>query len=379
MTAGAACAPDVRTIIVKLASRCNLKCTYCYLYEHADHGYLGRPRFMSSAVFDGLLAIAHEAATTNTRGKVDLVMHGGEPTLLKREHFLARVTRARSTLGDRLGKIDMQTNGTLIDDSWIDALIEGGVQVGVSLDGPQELHDASRVDHGGRGSWMRAVAAIERMQRRGLDVGTLTVITPGADGRSVFEFLVNLGIRRMNFLLPDVSHDDFDAWYGHLGPTPVADFLIGVLDAWLERDDPSLLVGICWDIIERLLGGPGLSDMFGNPTLKYVAVETDGTIEALDALKVGREGLADTGLNVLRHRLADLPTQDTLAARALTSGFPLAEQCTQCRYRIECAGGYLSQRYSGARGFDNPSVWCRDLLAVFDHATEKVLLRPSHT
>jgi uncharacterized protein len=370
--------PDVRTIIVKLASRCNLKCTYCYLYEHADHSYRGRPRFMSPIVFDAVLKTAQEAARTNARGAVDLVMHGGEPTMLQRETFGDYIERARSTLGAQLRKITMQTNGTLIDDAWIDTLIAGGVEVGVSLDGPQQLHDASRTDHGGRGSWRAAISAIERMQRRGLDVGTLTVVTPGADGRSVFEFLVGLGVRRMNFLLPDVSHDDFEAWYGHLGPTPVADFLIDVFDAWFERDDPDLLVGICWDIIERLLGGPGLTDVFGNPTLKYVAVETDGTIEALDALKVGREGLADTGLNVLSDNLAALSQQNTLAARALTSGFALAEQCTQCRYASECGGGYLSQRYSEARGFDNPSVWCRDLLALFDHAAQRVIPRETH-
>jgi uncharacterized protein len=379
MNTRSASRPDIRTIIVKLASRCNLKCTYCYLYEHADHSYQTRPRFMSPTVFDALLERAAEAASQNTSGKIDLVMHGGEPTLLRREHFSDYVARARVRLGARLGRINVQTNGTLIDDAWIDALLAGGVQVGVSLDGPQQLHDASRVDHARRGSWQRAVTAIERMRQRGLDAGTLTVISPGADGRAVFDFLVSLGVRRMNFLLPDVSHDDFQAWYGHLGPTPIAGYLTGVMDAWLDRDDPGILVGVCWDIVERLLGGPGISDIFGNPALKYIAVETDGTIEALDALKVGREGLADTGLNVLRNRLSELGARDTLAARALTTGFPLAGQCARCRYAAECAGGYLPHRYSDARGFDNPSVWCRDLLAVFDHAAQRVLRQPSRT
>jgi uncharacterized protein len=117
--------------------------------------------------------------------------------------------------------------------------------------------------------------------------------------------------------------------------------------------------------------------MFGNPTLKYATVETNGDLEALDALKVGRHGLADTGLNVLRHRLADLERQDTVAARALTTGFAMAEQCKRCRYASSCGGGYLPHRYSQVNGFVNPSVWCRDLLAVFDHVAEQVTLRPA--
>jgi uncharacterized protein len=330
---------------------------------------------MSEAVYEAALRTAGEAAETNGRGRVNLVMHGGEPTLLSLSVFRRYLERADEQLGDQLGEISLQTNGTLLDDAWLDALIAGSVGVGVSIDGPRALHDASRRDHAGRGSWQRAVESIQRMQRRGMDVGTLTVITPGARGRPVFDFLASLGVRRMNFLLPDVSHDNFQAWYGHLGPTPVADFMIEVFDAWFERDDPNLLVGICWDILERLLGGPGLSDMFGNPTLKYVVVETDGTIEALDALKVTRAGVADTGLNVLHDRLSDLYAQETLAAQALTTGFELASKCRRCRYVSSCAGGYLPHRYSSTTGFANPSVWCLDLLKLFDHVSHQAALR----
>jgi uncharacterized protein len=176
----------------------------------------------------------------------------------------------------------------------------------------------------------------------------------------------------MNFLLPDVSHDEFGTFYGHLGASPVADYLLPIFDEWFDRDDPTLEVSICWELIERLLGGPGLSDVFGNPRLKYFVVETDGTIESLDALKVGREGLADTGLNVLRNGLADLAGQSTLASRSITDGFPLAAQCVDCERVHACGGGYLPHRYSAKNGFDNPSVWCRDLKKLFAHVENRI-------
>ncbi|MBL3670873.1 radical SAM protein [Streptomyces sp. M2CJ-2] len=368
-------APEVNTVIVKLASRCNLNCEYCYLYQHADQSYRNRPKFMSADVFDGAIRIADEAASANSSNAVSLVMHGGEPTLLPLPMFRSYVDQARDRLGPKLRRISLQTNGTVITDAWMDALIDGSVGVGVSIDGPAHIHDAVRKGHDGRGSWSRVAASIRRLQDRGLDVGTLTVITPGADGLEVFEHLLSLDVRRMSFLLPDVSHDDFARWYGHYGVTPVADYLIPIFDSWFEKDDPGVVIAICWDIVERLMGGPGMTDTFGNRQLKYIVVETDGTVEALDALKVGKDGLADTGLNVLRDRLSDFSRQDTLAARALTSGFGLPTQCSGCRFASVCGGGYLPHRYASRNGFDNPSVWCRDLKKVFDHASEAIKTR----
>jgi uncharacterized protein len=328
---------------------------------------------MSQAVFDGAIRIAEEAAATNGRQQISLVLHGGEPTLLPVAVFRRYVDQARSCLGDRLKSISLQTNGTRLSEAWLDALSETSVEVGISIDGPPEIHNAARRDHAGRCTWHEVVASIMRMQARGMDLATtLTVITPGADGLAVFEHLLSLGVRRMNFLLPDVSHDEFSTWYGHLGPTPVADFLIPIFDAWFELDDPSLHVAICWEIVERLLGGPGLSDMFGNPRLKYLVIETDGTIEALDALKVGAEGLADTGLNVQTNHLMDICQENNLAARAVTIGFNLAAECLACQYSTSCGGGYLPHRYASHSGFDNPSVWCRDLKKVFGHISQAI-------
>jgi uncharacterized protein len=362
-------APIVRTLIVKLASRCNLNCQYCYLYNHSDHSYLDRPRFMSADIFDATLDMALQAATTNDCGSVTLVMHGGEPTLLPVTVFENYLERAHSRLGSRLNRIALQTNGTLLSDAWIDCLLCFGVDVSVSIDGPAYIHDAVRLTRGGRGSHRSVVDSIRRLQERGVDVGSLSVITPGADGLQVFKHLLSLDLRRMNFLLPDVSHDDFDAWYGNFGDTPVADFLLPIFDAWFAMDKPEIVITVFWDIIERLLGGPGVTDMFGNPTLKYVAVETDGSVEALDALKVGRQGLADTGLNVQRDALSDLSGSATLAARSLTTGFPLSAVCRACTYANSCAGGYLPHRYAHRNGFDNPSVWCRDLKKLFAHVS----------
>jgi len=171
----------------------------------------------------------------------------------------------------------------------------------------------------------------------------------------------------MDFLLPDVSHDNKERMYGGLGPTPVADYLLPVLDAWLNEDNSEVSVRIFKGLFRRLLGGHGLTDDFGNTGSSYLIVETDGSIEANDALRVCEDGIARSGLNVLRHGFDDLAMGRPLVYKAVNGGFSLPNGCLGCPERHVCGGGYLPHRFSKRNGFDNPSVWCADILRLMKH------------
>ncbi len=242
MTAG-----TVSSIIAKVVGRCNLNCTYCYVYNHEDRSYLRRPAAMSDEVFDALLGRMRRYCDAVGDHTMSLVFHGGEPTLMGVPRFEALVTRARDTLGPRLRSLSMQTNAVLLTDAWVRAIRRLDVNVAVSLDGPRAVHDAARVDHRGRGSYDATVAGIRRLADAGIDPLVLSVIQPGADGVAVYEHFLALGIRWMNFLLPDVSHDTCTARYPSAGPTPVADFLMPVFERWFGDDDPSVVIAIFWD------------------------------------------------------------------------------------------------------------------------------------
>jgi uncharacterized protein len=368
-------APDIRSLIVKLAERCNINCSYCYLYQHEDRSYLRRPAFMSDEVYEAMLGRAVDYCDRREGAGMSLVFHGGEPTLVGIPRFQRLVGRARELLGDRLERLAVQTNGTLVNRDWARTFAELEVEVGVSLDGPPEIHDRERVDHRGRGTWQRVLRGIDQLRAEGVEPAVLAVVTPGESGLATYEHFLEHGLRQINFLLPDVSHDGFHLRYGRFGPTPVADFLIPVFDAWFERDDPSIVVVLFWDLIERMLGGPGLLDVFGNPPLKYVVVETDGSLEALDALRVCEDGIAASRLSVLTNSLDDLGQASSVFRRSLLGEFELSQTCLGCEYREICGGGYLPHRYSRANGFDNPSVWCADLKALIGHITNAVAER----
>jgi uncharacterized protein len=363
---------NIYSIIVKLAARCNLNCGYCYIYNHEDRTYLHRPRLMTDAVFDATIHRIHEYCAGRPGHSISITFHGGEPTLIGATRFGVLVTRAKERLGPALRSLSIQTNATLIDASWAICLRDHQVSVGVSLDGPAAVHDAVRVDHRGRGTHAKTIRGLLRLREAGIEPKVLSVINPGHDGLAVYRHFRDQEITWMDFLPPDVSHDNKQSLYGRFGRTPVADFLLPIFDHWFREDNPAIVIGIFVDLLQRLMGGPGRSDGFGNPLMPYLIVETDGAIEGLDVLRVCDEGLTASGLNVLHHGFDELRRGLPLVYRAVHQGFRLCKMCQACEYHTVCGGGYLPHRYSRVNGFDNPSVWCNDIMILLHHMRDAV-------
>ena len=363
---------SLAAVVLKLASRCNLNCSYCYIYNHEDKSYLRRPKLIGDAVYertlDAMLGYCQERSDDYGMA---LIYHGGEPTLIGAGRFDRLAARAREVLGPRLRLLAIQTNAVLLDEEWVEVFRRHEMRVSVSLDGPPEIHDAVRVDHHGRGSYAETVAGIRLLQEGGITPRILSVVNPGRSGGDAYRHFRSLGVTSMDFLLPDVTHDSRDTFYGGLGETPVADFLIPAFDAWLAEDDPGVEVRLFSNLLRAFLGDEPGSDAFGNPLMSYLIVETDGAIEALDALRVCAEGIGQSGLNVLEHGFGDLATGLPLVHQAVHQGFPLAAACQGCPEREVCGGGHLPHRYSRARGFDNPSAWCADILKLFAHIRDR--------
>lgn len=101
-------------------------------------------------------------------------------------------------------------------------------------------------------------------------------------------------------------------------------------------------------------------------------METDGGIEGLDNLYVCKNALTRIGLNVRDSDFREILHTDTMHRTAIFQGMPLPTGCLSCPERDSCAGGYLPHRYSSARGFDNPSVWCADFQKLFAHLRQRM-------
>jgi len=283
-------------IILKIASRCNLNCSYCYLYNHEDSSWRERPKFISDDVFDHTLEVIRAYCQRRVAHRISLVFHGGEPTLIGPARLTALSDRARSVLGSSLASIAIQTNGTRLNDKMVDAIARSGIDVGLSLDGPAHIHDATRVTHANRGSHAAAILGLQRLRRAGLEPVALCVVNPYVSGKDVYKHFREIGLTCITFLLPDVSHDNKQSLYSSESKTPVADYLIPVFDSWLDEDDPNVVVRPFTDLIAATMGGETGGDLFGNPLQTYVIVETDGSIETLDTLRVCSSGITRTKL-----------------------------------------------------------------------------------
>jgi uncharacterized protein len=302
---------------------------------------------------------------------VHIAFHGGEPCLAGPGRVHNWCSRAADALSDLAApRFTIQTNGTLISDAWVDVFRRHRVHVGVSLDGPREVNDRYRLDRRGRGTYDSVRDGIERLRDRGLDFGLLSVVGLGADGLRVHRHFVALGARRINYLLPDFSHDTIAPVRRAYGPTPCADFLLPILEEWWANNPATVQIGIFRHMARLILGGRSRVDLFGNRPLPVAFVHSDGEIEGLDTLNICEPGLAKTGLNVLRDDFEQVAEVSALHRQTMFEGVPLASGCGGCAEEATCAGGHLAHRYSRARGFNNSSVWCKDLLALFRRMRE---------
>jgi uncharacterized protein len=157
----------------------------------------------------------------------------------------------------------------------------------------------------------------------------------------------------------------------------VADYLLPIFDAWITEDDPKIKVRVFRDLLLALYGGEGSTDAFGNPPMGYLVVETDGAIEALDALRVCREGISKSGLTVAEAGFDELEEGLPLVHRAVHESIPLGPTCRACPEVGVCGGGALPHRWSRANGFDNPSIWCADIQKILNHLRKVCDVRPA--
>lgn len=370
--------------LLKVASRCNLTCSYCYVYQGADRSWARRPRFMSDAVVDAAVKRIEEHARAHGLEGVRVILHGGEPLLAgpqRLERILARVSelgdRPTST-GSRLAvEVFVHTNGLLLDDVMLDVLERYRVKVGISLDGTAEAHDRNRPHPDGAGTHAEVLSAIARLRSRpGMFSGLLGVIDLQADPVAWYEAMVACEPPRIDLLLP---HATWSAPPPGLTvdpalprrPTPYGDWLIAAFDRWYDTDHRETYVRF-FDATLRLLLGLGTSsESLGTAPIDIVTIETDGWLEQVDSLKVAYDGAPGTGLHVLRDTLDDALSHPGIVARQLGLD-ALSCACRSCPLVSVCGGGLYTHRYREGTGFGNPSVYCQDLYRFITHVRDRL-------
>jgi uncharacterized protein len=357
--------------ILKIHSRCNLACDYCYVYESADQSWRSRPAVMSVETIRTLAARVARHAERHCLQEIEIVLHGGEPLLAGTAliDFAVREFRATAPPGCQVG-ITMQTNGLMLTERVLDLLGSHGIGVSVSLDGDRVGHDRHRRHANGRGSHASVMHGLTLLAERyrPLYRGLLCAVELANDPMRTYEALLETGPPRVDLLLPHgtwttpppgrPAHDD--------GLTPYADWLISVFDRWYGA--PLRETGIrCFEeIINLVLGGQSRSENIGLSPVAMIVIETDGTLQQVDTLKTSYPGAPETGLTVFDHDFDDALRHPGVAARQIGLS-ALCGTCMSCPVRDVCGGGAYAHRYRAGSGYRNPSVYCPDLQHVIRH------------
>lgn len=345
---------------------CNLDCAYCF-YLAAEGLYAGGTFRMSDEVLEryvsGLLA-AHRGVD-----EVVVAFQGGEPTLMGLEFFerVVELERRYAEPGQRV-LTTLQTNATLLDDAWGRFLAREGVLVGVSIDGPRRLHDAYRVDKGGKPTYDRVVRGIDALRRHGVEWNALTTVNAANAGHGVevYRFLRDeLGATFVQ-LIPVVEREGRGASARSVTGLAYGQFLVDVFEEWVRHDVGSVFVRDFDSALAHWLGMPEAGVCVHAETCgRSVALEHNGDVYSCDHFVSSEHlvgNLAD-GRTLLE--IVDGPRQ-TAFGRAKRDTLP--PRCRECEVLFACQGGCPKDRLLGnPDGGPGLNALCEGYAAFFRH------------
>lgn len=350
------------TLLIKPAcADCNLNCTYCFYAAKAGLYPENAVHRMSDAVLERLVS----GYMATPQPQYVFGWQGGEPTLMGID-FFRKATTLQESCGRRGVSVSngLQTNGTLLTDEFAAHLARYAFLLGVSLDGPAELHDRYRVSHDGRPTHARVLDGIDTLRRHGVEFNILTLVSASNVGhpREVYRYLRDQGHFYHQYI-PCVEFDE----RGQPLPFTITgrqwgDFLCGVFDEWIKCDTRKVSIRLFDSILGRLVGEPNAICHMQKDCCQYFVVEWNGDVYPCDFfvrpdLKLG---------NILTHSWEEMqasPVYREFGARKRQWN----PCCAKCRHLPFCAGDCLKHRLVAGDPATRLSWLCAGWRRFYDH------------
>ncbi len=373
-----------------IGARCNLDCSYCFYLEKEPLLYPGAgvPR-MSEATLERFV---RDYLAAQPGDEVQFAWQGGEPTLLGVEFFERAVALQRQYAAGRSVTNALQTNGTLLDERWAAFLAREKFLVGLSIDGPRTMHDAYRVDRGGRPTWDKVMRGLRLLKKHRAEFNTLTVVHRRnvRHAREVYEFLRAEGSGFMQFIpLVERRPAPAEAARGlaHGAPPSLqpclvpratvahevapecpeperfGEFLTAIFDEWVRRDVGRIFVQTFDVALNAWVGAIPPLCVFQERCGRALALEHNGDVYACDHYVFPEHRLG----NLHMATLADIG-HGAAAARFGDAKADLPRVCRECPVKFACNGDCPKHRFVAAgEGEPGVSYLCPGYQKFFTH------------
>ena len=355
--------PGIHVLAKPIGPVCDIKCDYCfYLEKRALFGSDEQYR-MPDEVLAKYIEQYVEAQPTPV---VEFVWHGGEPTLLGIDFFLRVVELQAPYRGRKEIRNTLQTNGLHLDDAWCEFFKANDFFIGVSLDGPEDIHDRYRKDRHGKGTFERVMAGVRLLQKHLVEFNVLACVGRDTACRplEVYRFFKEAGIHYIQFTpiverMPDSGTQALGLWLAPpavldrpeantqvtpwtVEPEIYGDFLIAIYEEWVRKDvGTTFVMNFEW-ALTAWVGEPSPVCIFARQCGRAVAMEHDGSVFACDHYVYPDYRLG----NVLTGKLGEM-VEDSVA-----SGFgphkeaTLPRWCRECDVLNACWGGCPKHRFA---------------------------------
>ena len=344
---------------------CNLGCSYCYYLEKESLYPKGVPVGMPDDILEEYIAQHIDASPAPV---IRFSWHGGEPTLLGLDYFrkIVALQRKHQRAGQRVSN-GIQTNGTLLDEEWCSFLAAEGFAVGISLDGPKEMHDRYRLGKRREPTHERAMRGYALLRRYGIPCDILCVVHDRnvLHPIEVYRFFKSIKAGYIGFLPLVEPRPDGRGARGRTVPAEAfGDFLCAVFDEWLSADIGRVKVQIFEEAIGTAFGREHALCIFRETCGDVPVVERNGDFFSCDHFVDAEHRLG----NIMETPLVELldgPSQRAFG-RAKSGGLPHC--CKACEVLTMCNGGCPKDRFlTTPEGEDGLNYLCPGYKRFFSH------------
>jgi len=360
-TSGTA-AEGMHIVAKPIGPLCNLDCEYCFYLEKQALFGAGEKYRMSDEVLSVFITKYVKSQPTPV---VDFVWQGGEPTLLGIDFFRRVIELQRPFARQKTITNSLQTNGTLLTDEWCDFLKKQNFMVGISLDGPKEIHDRYRRDRQGNGTFDLAMRGLRLLQKHQVEYNVLACVARDTAIRAldVYRFMRDQGVEFIQFTpiverMPDVMsrqlglrlagpaslgkeerHNEVTPWT--VIPEEYGDFLIAVYEEWVRHDVGRVFVMNFEWALNAWIGNPSPVCIHAGQCGRSLVIEHNGDVYACDHCVYPEYKLG----NICTGSLVQMVGKSVQSGFGITKETALPDACRDCEVLAACRGGCPKHRF----------------------------------